>query len=125
MLFLPFIHLAASPLLAAEYSVSPLTLRLSYMNGSELLCSPVRLCDSQLPPPSPSPSPSVTLQVSFLPKFSIHIETRFENNNGSNDNVSVTQGVNGRMRKSAGGVWLGGRSPKCSAKRFLFICRPH
>uniref|UniRef100_A0A672HUR2 Phosphatidylinositol transfer protein cytoplasmic 1b n=1 Tax=Salarias fasciatus TaxID=181472 RepID=A0A672HUR2_SALFA len=27
--------------------------------------------------------------VSFLPKFSIRIETRFENNNGSNDNVKM------------------------------------
>ncbi|KAG7237627.1 hypothetical protein INR49_032073 [Caranx melampygus] len=29
--------------------------------------------------------------VSFLPKFSIRIETRFENNNGDNDNVSMTE----------------------------------
>lgn len=42
-------------------------------------------------PPPPSPSPCVTPQVSFLPKFSIRIETRFENNNGSNDNVSAAE----------------------------------
>lgn len=29
------------------------------------------------------------LQVSFLSRFSIRIETRFENNNGNNNNVSV------------------------------------
>lgn len=27
-------------------------------------------------------------QCSFLPKFSIHIETKYEDNKGSNDNVS-------------------------------------
>lgn len=31
-----------------------------------------------------------SLQCSFLPKFSIHIETKYEDNKGSNDNVSVT-----------------------------------
>lgn len=53
------------------------------------------------PPPPPRPlSPLSPPQVSFLPRFSIRIETRFENNNGSNDNVSMTGG---------GGVeWWGG-----------------
>lgn len=37
MLFLPFIHLPASRPPAAEYSVSLLTPRLSYMNASELV----------------------------------------------------------------------------------------
>lgn len=30
------------------------------------------------------------LQCSFLPKFSIHIETKYEDNKGSNDSVSMT-----------------------------------
>lgn len=37
------------------------------------------------------PSPTClhsALQCSFLPKFSIHIETKYEDNKGSNDNVS-------------------------------------
>lgn len=29
------------------------------------------------------------LQCSFLPKFSIHIETKYEDNKGSNDSVSM------------------------------------
>lgn len=29
-----------------------------------------------------------SLQCSFLPKFSIHIETKYEDNKGNNDNVS-------------------------------------
>lgn len=45
-------------------------------------------------PPQP-PSLSSPLQVSFLPRFSIRIETRFENNNGSNDNVSMLGGERG------------------------------
>lgn len=32
-----------------------------------------------------------SLQCSFLPKFSIHIETKYEDNKGSNDNVSKFQ----------------------------------
>lgn len=31
---------------------------------------------------------SLLLQCSFLPKFSIHIETKYEDNKGSNDSVS-------------------------------------
>lgn len=31
----------------------------------------------------------VLLQCSFLPKFSIHIETKYEDNKGSNDSVSM------------------------------------
>lgn len=32
---------------------------------------------------------SLSLQCSFLPKFSIHIETKYEDNKGSNDSVST------------------------------------
>ena len=31
---------------------------------------------------------SLFMQCSFLPKFQIHIETRYENNSGTSDNVS-------------------------------------
>lgn len=34
------------------------------------------------------------LQCSFLPKFSIHIETKYEDNKGSNDSVSMTPCAN-------------------------------
>lgn len=40
---------------------------------------------------SPIFVPLVNPQVPFLPKFSIRIETRFENNSGNNDNVSTTE----------------------------------
>lgn len=39
------------------------------------------------PPRGPADSPS--LQCSFLPKFSIYIETKYEDNCGDSDNVSV------------------------------------
>lgn len=32
-----------------------------------------------------------SLQCSFLPKFSIHIESKYEDNKGNNDNVSTAQ----------------------------------
>ncbi|KAG5278871.1 hypothetical protein AALO_G00103640 [Alosa alosa] len=35
---------------------------------------------------------SVCLQCSFLPKFSIHIETKYEDNKGSNDHIFDTEG---------------------------------
>lgn len=50
---------------------------------------------------------SIPLQCSFLPKFSIHIETKYEDNKGSNDNVSRAHGVMGWV-----GAYCVGRSDK-------------
>uniref|UniRef100_A0A671XGJ5 Phosphatidylinositol transfer protein N-terminal domain-containing protein n=1 Tax=Sparus aurata TaxID=8175 RepID=A0A671XGJ5_SPAAU len=36
---------------------------------------------------------TITGNCSFLPKFSIHIESKYEDNKGSNDNVSIPRGV--------------------------------
>lgn len=45
------------------------------------------------------------LQCSFLPKFSIHIETKYEDNNGSNDNVSIELSED-RMNECVQIVWV-------------------
>lgn len=48
------------------------------------------------------------LQVSFLSRFSIRIETRFENNNGCNDNVSmIGWGWGGVTGDRDGALWWG------------------
>lgn len=68
--------------------------------------------------------PPVTLQISFFPRFSIRIETRFENNNGSNNNVSV--GLNERRKEVKKTEWLkkrgvGGRRERQRGKRGIAI----
>lgn len=63
------------------------------------------------------------LQCSFLPKFSIHIETKYEDNKGSNDSVSMTPCakvdlillVNHGLCPGPGGLSLGKRSQQTLA----------
>ncbi|XP_061530489.1 cytoplasmic phosphatidylinositol transfer protein 1b isoform X3 [Phycodurus eques] len=71
------------PYTITEYSVSLLPHHLKYTT------SPRRqlMCTNILVHSLPRICTFVSVQVSFLPKFSIRIETRFENNNGCNDNV--------------------------------------
>lgn len=58
-------------------------------------------------------------KCSFLPKFSIHIETKYEDNKGNNDHVSRVQGF----------VWLAAYfalndscAPSCCTPICLFYC---